>query len=203
MKFSVLLSALLLSASFAMADESSTNKPAETSHAVKALKIKAEQGDADAEFSLGGCYYEGIGVTQDKAEAVRWYEKAAEHGIVEAQFMVGLNYWLGMDVKMDEAKGAKWFQKAAEEGEPGAIFYLGGAYYLGKGVKQDYVQSYKWILVFKESGHGLIPKDMSDAEYKIKELESKLTKEQIAEGKRLAKEKIAELRKKPRFSETS
>ena len=39
----------------------------------------AEQGDAEAQFSLGRMYDEGEGVAEDDAEAVRWYRLAAEH----------------------------------------------------------------------------------------------------------------------------
>jgi hypothetical protein len=78
-----------------------------THNEFESLRIKAEKGNADAEFNLGKCYHEGMGVKQDKAEALKWTEKAAAQEIPEAQMMVGLSYWLGMDVKMDEAKGVK------------------------------------------------------------------------------------------------
>ena len=37
------------------------------------LREKAEQGEADAQYNLGGMYYIGEGVPQDYAEAVKWY----------------------------------------------------------------------------------------------------------------------------------
>ena len=166
-----------------------TNEPSE----FESLHIKAEKGDADAQFNLGRCYYDGLGVTQDKAEALKWTEKAAAQGIPEAQMMVGLSYWLGMDVKMDETNGVKWFKKAAEQGEPGGFFYLGAAYYLGKGVGQNYVESYKWTLLFKESGSSVIPSDTADVDYKLADLKGKMTPEQIEEAKRLAKEEKAQI----------
>ena len=45
----------------------------------------AEQGDADAQSSLGYMYRKGQGVTQDDAEAVNWTRKAADQGNAEAQ----------------------------------------------------------------------------------------------------------------------
>ncbi len=39
-----------------------------------------EQGDAAAQISLGVMYEYGEGVTQDYAEAMKWYRLAAEQG---------------------------------------------------------------------------------------------------------------------------
>jgi TPR repeat protein len=40
----------------------------------------AERGDARAQLSLGGMYYNGQGVRQDYTEAAKWTRKAAEQG---------------------------------------------------------------------------------------------------------------------------
>lgn len=44
---------------------------------VEELTKAAEQGDASALYALGDCYFFGRGVSQDYAEAVRWYTLAA------------------------------------------------------------------------------------------------------------------------------
>ena len=46
----------------------------------------AEQGNADAQYNLGVMYYNGRGVRQDYAEAVKWYRQAAEQGYPQAQY---------------------------------------------------------------------------------------------------------------------
>ena len=52
---------------------------------IDALRARAEQGDASAQFNLGVRYADGEGVPQDDAEAVRWYRlAAARHCQVEA-----------------------------------------------------------------------------------------------------------------------
>ena len=43
----------------------------------KEFKAKAEKGDRSAQYNLGVCYSNGIGVVKDEAEAVKWYRKAA------------------------------------------------------------------------------------------------------------------------------
>lgn len=45
----------------------------------------AQQGDAEAQFILGGCYDWGEGVNKDLQQAVTWYGKAAEQGHAIAQ----------------------------------------------------------------------------------------------------------------------
>ena len=41
------------------------------------LKEAANEGFARAQFNLGMCYEHGVGVEQDMAQAVEWYEKSA------------------------------------------------------------------------------------------------------------------------------
>ena len=53
--------------------------------AVKWYQKAADQGDAEAQYSLGSHYDEGQGVEQDSKEAVKWYQKAADQGHAEAQ----------------------------------------------------------------------------------------------------------------------
>ena len=50
----------------------------------------ADQGDADAQFNLGGQYARGHGVAKDVAEAARWYRKAADQGDSEAAIKLRL-----------------------------------------------------------------------------------------------------------------
>ena len=47
----------------------------------------AEQGHADAQFSLGFMYENGLG-----AEALKWYRLAAEQGLAEGQYNLGNMY---------------------------------------------------------------------------------------------------------------
>ena len=76
----------------------------------------AEQGHADAQYNLGVMYNNGQGVTQDYAEAMRWFRKAAEQGWAEAQYNLGVMYNNGQGVTQDYVQAAKWYRKAAEQG---------------------------------------------------------------------------------------
>ena len=84
------------------------------------IKKAAEQGDAEAQYSLGVCYYYGYGVEQDDAEPADWFRKAAEQGYAEAQNNLGVCYYYGYGVEQDYKKAVKWWVKAAEQGNANA-----------------------------------------------------------------------------------
>ena len=76
----------------------------------------AEQGDANAQNSLGIMYGNGDGVTQDYAEALKWYRKAAEQGNADAQNNLGVMYANGEGVPQDHAQAHLWWNLAAAQG---------------------------------------------------------------------------------------
>jgi TPR repeat protein len=80
----------------------------------------AEHGDASAQLSLGGMYYNGQGVQQDYAEAAKWTRKAAEQGYTPAQAHLGVLYWNGQGVQQDVVLAYMWLSLAAVN-EPDAV----------------------------------------------------------------------------------
>ena len=120
--------------------------------AVKWLKKAAEQGNVQAQVTLGACYDDGKGVSEDAAEAVKWFRKAAEQGNASAQFLLGAAYCTGKGVSKDEAEAVKWYRKAAEQGNASAQCDLGICYYTGKGVSKDESEALKWYCKAAEQG---------------------------------------------------
>lgn len=47
--------------------------------------LPANQGNADAQYNVGLCYYYGNGVKQDYKEAMKWYELAAKKNVFMAE----------------------------------------------------------------------------------------------------------------------
>ena len=113
---------------------------------------EAEQGEAEAQYNLGNCYYTRSGAEQDYAQAVHWYEKAAEQGNARAQTNLGYCYSKGEGVAQDFAKATYWFEKAAEQGEARAQFSIAVCYYAGRGVAQDYAKAVHWFTKAAEQG---------------------------------------------------
>jgi len=104
----------------------------------------AEQGDADAQDTLGDLYSSGQGVRRDYAQAALWYRRAAEQGNADAQDSLGDLYHRGQGVPQDDAQAATWFHKAAEQGDADAQESLGDLYDTGRGVPRDYAEAYFW-----------------------------------------------------------
>ncbi|MDR0718240.1 MAG: toll/interleukin-1 receptor domain-containing protein, partial [Treponema sp.] len=73
-------------------------------------EITAQAG-AEADFQRGNAYYDGKGVAQDYAEAVRWWRKAAGQGHAGAQYGLGRAYYGGDGVAKDQAETARWWRK--------------------------------------------------------------------------------------------
>lgn len=148
--------------------------------AVKWYRKAAEQNDASAQINLGACYCKGKGVAKDGAEAVKWYRKAADQNLADAQYNLGVCYYSGESVAKDYVEAVKWFRKAAEQSCAQAQYNLGRCYYKGEGVAKDYVEAYKWNLLASAQGD-------RGAKEVTTPLEDVMTREQIAEGQKLAR----------------
>ena len=61
-------------------------------------------------------YETGDGVTQDYAEAVKWFRKAAEQGLGGAQYNLGRIHEKGLGVLPDMVAAHMWFSIAAKNG---------------------------------------------------------------------------------------
>jgi uncharacterized protein len=80
------------------------------------LKLRADQGIADAQYNLGVLYDNGQGVSQDYVEAAKWYRKAADQGDASAQFNLGALYTNGQGVPQDFVIAHTWLNLAAAQG---------------------------------------------------------------------------------------
>ena len=81
----------------------------------------AELGDYAAQSNLGLMYSHGLGVSQDYAEAVRWYRLAAEQGNADAQYNLGLMYAYSKGVIQEYSTAHMWFNIAARNGDSDAV----------------------------------------------------------------------------------
>ncbi|MCO6546134.1 MAG: sel1 repeat family protein, partial [Gilliamella sp.] len=76
----------------------------------------SENGNVNAQYSLGDMYFDGKVVEQDYSLAKIWLEKAAEQNDPYAQWNLGVIYFNGYDVKKDTEKAKELFKKACENG---------------------------------------------------------------------------------------
>jgi len=145
---------------------------------IETYRKAAERGDAYAQFLLGKMYYDGIGVPQDVAEAVKWYRKAEEQGHARAvSSLVGM-YALNrgerdmtideisdkivemlpkmsennVQVDVERVEAARRYRKAAEQGGAVAQYFLAHSYANGEGVPKDDAEAMKWIRKAADQG---------------------------------------------------
>ena len=79
--------------------------------------LAADQGYADAQFSLALSYDKGLGLPEDAGKAAQWYERAAAQGHIDAQFRLGLMYLNGRGAASDLKLAHVWFSFAAGQGD--------------------------------------------------------------------------------------
>ena len=144
------------------------------------LHKAAERGNAAAQFELGECYSNGLGVPQNTEEAVRLFRLSAEQGNAQGQFHLGISY--GSDIAgspENQEEAMKWIRKSAEQGYPEAVelldamdrqdaesayseavvgdadaqYQLGMHFIFGDGVSQNYKEGVEWLRKSAEQGH--------------------------------------------------
>lgn len=145
------------------------------------LRPLAEQGDARAQFILGGMYRKGEGVTQNDKEAVKWTRLSAEQGLAAAQYFLGWMYLNGKGVIQDDKEAIKWYRLSAEQGYTAAQNFLALMYAKGRGVAQDYVYAHMWLNIAASNG-------FSNAEKSRDLIAELMTPEDISKAQALAKE---------------
>ena len=80
------------------------------------IAVQANQGDAEAQYSLAVMYDEGEGTREDNAKAIEWYTKSANQGYDLAQYNLAIMYDEGEGVDQDRSTAIEWFTKAANQG---------------------------------------------------------------------------------------
>ncbi len=76
--------------------------------AVSWYRKAADQGNAYAQYTLGGMYDRGEGVEKDAVQAVSWYRKAADQGNAYAQYNLGRMYDSGEGVTPNAIAAYMW-----------------------------------------------------------------------------------------------
>lgn len=112
----------------------------------------------------------------------------AEQGNLDAQGDLGIMYYTGLGIPQNYQEAAKWFRLSAEQGEKIAQLNLGNMYDQGLGVPQDVVLAHMWVtLAAAQEAEGAM-------QARIK-FEESMTKEQLSEAQRLAREWLAQHQK--------
>ena len=147
------------------AHKTKANAAAKLAEEVRADRLGAEQGNAEAQTKLGSLYFHGRGVPQDYTEAARWFQKAADQDYARAQDDVAAMYYYGQGVPLDYAEALTWYRKAAEQDNAYAETDLGDVFYSGKAVPQDCAQAVFWYRKAADHGYARAEYDLGAVYY--------------------------------------
>jgi TPR repeat protein len=82
----------------------------------EAIARAAEGGYAPAQARLGELHLEGLGVSRNITEAMRWFRRSAAQGDPEGYYGMGLMYERGLTVPQDAETAEAWYRRAAAKG---------------------------------------------------------------------------------------
>ena len=165
-------------------------------NAVNVFQSLAEAGNAEAQQNMGALHFNGIGVPQSDAEAVKWYRRAAEQGLAISQSNLGYMLMTGRGVAEDDTLAAEWLRKAAEQGFAEAQNNLGVLYEDGRGVRRDLAEALMLYGLAAEGGYSRAAKNRD-------RLKAAANAGQIAEAERLARQWLDRHRPPPATEDTT
>ncbi|MBA4388665.1 MAG: hypothetical protein C0404_11840 [Verrucomicrobia bacterium] len=105
--------------------------------AIRCYRRAASLGCVHAPYSLGLAYQKGVGVSNDTATAVEWFQKGAEDNEPYAAWALADCYLNGRGVKKDAGKAIPLLELSASQGHREALTTLGQCYFQGTGVTRD------------------------------------------------------------------
>ena len=113
----------------------------------------ANQGDADAQNSLGYLHEHEQGVEQDLKQAFHWYRKSADQGNAKGQNNLGACYQFAKGVDKDLKQAVYWYRKSADQGNAKGQNELGFCYQKRIGLDEDLKQAVYWYRKSSAQGH--------------------------------------------------
>lgn len=144
---------------------------------IEQSRVKAEQGDAEAQYHLG-MQYERLGL--DYREAVRWYRMAAMQRHMEAFYRLCVLSDIGRGMLQDYQEALRWCRLAADYGHARAMMTIGVHYEKGRSVTKDLVQAHLWYNLAAAYG------ERDGAKWRDR-LVLDMTRDQIAQAQFLAR----------------
>ncbi len=103
------------------------------------LKVKAERGDAQAQFELGTNFWQ-----TDLKEAMKWFLKAAEQDHKEACLYAGSHFSWSASPTNDPSKGFEFFLRGARLGDAACQYFAGQCYIFGEGTAANVPEGVRW-----------------------------------------------------------
>lgn len=145
---------------------------------IDSLITVADNGDIDAQKTLGWIYMSGDGVDLDVNEAVKWYEKAASQNDAASCYWLGFIYEIMLPSDSETSnKTLNWYLKGAQLGHP-VSQYRAAWKYLGtdSSIPADMDEAVKWLKKSAEQGYPDALNELGDLYYDGNGVEANLSK---------------------------
>lgn len=160
-----------------------TNKYKDSSFDIAKCHESAESGSAHAQYQLGQCYEEGIGVERNLAKAfklywlasdncrpakerlnkdsyqgklAKWLKKAVNGNLLSDSDLAKAicSYQHGWGVDCDMTAAVEWWRRAADMGNAYAADQIGDSYYCGDGgMPKDAEMAFEYYLKAADGGY--------------------------------------------------
>ena len=159
---------------------------------IKRIKELADNGNVNAQLSLGKIYFDGLaGEDQDYKKAFHYFAKAANQGSPDAMYNIGICYEGGFGVPRPDLEQAMyWYHHAANRGIPDA--QLKSAVYAEmQGQAEESFKYYKMladqgeprcmnqVALFLINGYGTKPDPAAAVEYLRKSIQAGNTRAMV------------------------
>jgi TPR repeat protein len=125
-------------------------------------------------------------IAGDYKKAIAEFQPLAEGGNANAQYYMGFIYHHGYGVKRNDPEAMKWFSMGAKQNEWQSQYYLGVLYDQGVGITKDLPAAHMWLSL-AATNPGTTFRDSLHTKEALKKLEEKMSPEQIAKAKDMAK----------------
>ena len=141
---------------------------------------------------FGESYEEGVkaAVNEDYDKAYSIWMSLAEAGHAEAQSAIGYMYHSGHGVKKDSFMAVEWYKKSALGKSLRGQFNIARAYYNGAGIKKNLFLAYVWFRITTIEGEKVKWNMYIVARENMKEIESKISYDEVIKGNKIASECI-------------
>ncbi len=101
----------------------------------KAFELGADR--KECAIRIGVSYLRGLGVKENRSQALEWFKKAAAAGSTDGIFLCGESYFFGSGCEQDYKIASQYYTLAAKEEHTRATVALARCYELGLGVPQS------------------------------------------------------------------
>lgn len=122
--------------------EEEAGYPYEPARALALLQNAAGMNFAPAQIILAESYRDGVGIPQNDALAIKWFQKAIERGAISAYMQLGLIY---LRSPKTEAAAVDLLLHAAENDDTNAMYFMANLYREGRVVEHDPYEGFKWM----------------------------------------------------------